>query len=43
MLRNALAVVGLYVVSKKAFAWYQEYRFLKNEHQRRESQATQQE
>lgn len=43
MLKNALAVVGFYVVSKKAFAWYQEYRFLKNEYQRRKSQATQQE
>lgn len=37
MLRNALAVVGLYVVGKQALHWYMEYRFLKEEHQWRGS------
>lgn len=37
MLRNALAAIGLYVVGKKALNWYMEYRFLKEELQRRES------
>lgn len=37
MLRNALAAVGLYVVGKKALSWYMEYRFLKEEQERRGS------
>lgn len=38
MLRNTLAAVGLYVVGKKALHWYLEYRSLKEEQERRESQ-----
>ncbi|WP_264299078.1 hypothetical protein [Pseudomonas sp. FME51] len=39
MLKNILAVVGVYVVGKKVFVWYQEYSVLKREQQRRETRA----
>ena len=39
MLKNTLAVVGLYVVGKKVYGWYQEYSLLKRVQQRREERA----
>lgn len=39
MLKNILAVVGVYVIGKHVFAWYQEYSVLKREQKRREARA----
>lgn len=39
MLKNTLAVVGLYVLGKKVYGWYQEYSELKRAQQRREERA----
>lgn len=38
MLKNILAVVGAYVVSKKVYGWYQEYTVLKRDQERREAE-----